>query len=404
MNPHIRTIVKHIMWNSTKTNWQKFVLGLIVLFVLGLFFLVYFCGYENCRENTILLPTPLAHSVIHLSDIEAYNRKMLPENPFSENDLEKRTRLNFDKDVIVFLHMQKTGGTYLGRNLVRNLNLKSPCKCFKGKKRCDCYTDGGKIWLFSRYSTGWRCGLHADWTELNPCVDGILDEKEERSRHRRYHYITILRDPIKRYLSEWKHVSRGATWKAARLMCNGKPANLPFCYEGEDWSGVTIDEFMSCRYNLATNRQTRMLANLTLVNCYNDTSLDRNERHEIMLKSAKENLLKMDYFGLTEFQKYSQQLFEHTFDLEFKEKFVQLPITHSDKAKLSDKQLARVLELNELDVKLYQYAKDLFLQRVKFMKQQKKDYSALDEYMEVIAEADIGNNYEDEAETEDDDY
>ena len=192
MNPHIRTVIIHIMWNSTKTNWRKFLLGLIVLFVLGLFFLVYFCGYENCRKNTFLVPTPLVQSVIQISDIEAYNRKMLPENPFPENDLRKRTRLNFDKDVIVFLHMQKTGGTYLGRNLVRNLNLESPCKCFKGKKRCDCYTDNGTIWLFSRYSTGWRCGLHADWTELNPCVDGVLNEKEEQSRQRRYVTLECL--------------------------------------------------------------------------------------------------------------------------------------------------------------------------------------------------------------------
>ena len=186
-------------------------------------------------------------------------------------------------------------------------------------------------------------------------------------------------------------------------MCNGKPANLPFCYDGEDWTGVTINEFMDCKYNLATNRQTRMLSNLTLINCYNYTSLDSNKRDEIMLQSAKENLLKMDYFGLTEFQKYSQQLFEHTFDLEFKEKFMQLPITHSDKAKLSEKELARVLELNKLDVKLYQYAKDLFLQRVKYMKVQKKDYSALEEYVEVMAETGVNENYEDEAEEEDED-
>ena len=186
MDVQLFTIIKHIMWNSTRTNWQKLLLGLSVLFVLALFFLVYFCGYENCKEDSFLLPTPLVQSVIQISDIEAYKRKMLPENPFPENDLNKRTTLNFDKDVIVFLHMQKTGGTYLGRQLVRNLNIESPCKCVKGRKRCDCYTKNGTIWLFSRYSTGWRCGLHADWTELNPCVDGVLNEQEEQSRHRRF--------------------------------------------------------------------------------------------------------------------------------------------------------------------------------------------------------------------------
>ena len=218
----------------------------------------------------------------------------------------------------------------------------------------------------------------------------------------RYHYITILRDPIKRYLSEWKHVRRGATWKTARLVCNGKPANLPFCYTGEDWTGVELTEFMDCKYNLARNRQARMLSNLTLVNCYNESTIDSDKRDEIILQSAKDNLLSMDYFGLTEFQKYSQQLFEYTFGLEFIEPFAQLSVTHSDKAKLTDEETDRVLKLNLLDIKLYQFAKDLFLQRVKFMKIQKKDYSAIEEEEEVFAEGEVNENYEDESEDDED--
>ena len=37
-----------------------------------------------------------------------------------------------------------------------------------------------QIWLFSRFSTGWICGLHADFTELyvSGCVDNALDRKE----------------------------------------------------------------------------------------------------------------------------------------------------------------------------------------------------------------------------------
>lgn len=33
-------------------------------------------------------------------------------------------------------------------------------------------------WIFSRYSAGWHCGLHADWTELTACVDGAIDRQE----------------------------------------------------------------------------------------------------------------------------------------------------------------------------------------------------------------------------------
>ncbi|VDO77951.1 unnamed protein product, partial [Onchocerca flexuosa] len=85
-------------------------------------------------------------------------------------------------DVIVFLHIQKTAGTSFERFLVKHLNVSAPCICHMGKKRCTCMGPGPekKIWLFSRYSTGWICGLHADFTELfvSGCVDNALDKKE----------------------------------------------------------------------------------------------------------------------------------------------------------------------------------------------------------------------------------
>lgn len=96
---------------------------------------------------------------------------------------------NFDiegDDVLVFLHIQKTGGTTFGKHLVKNIDLKRPCECYKGRKKCDCENSKKEIWLFSRYSTGWVCGLHADWTELNACVNEMMDKKEGGTRKRRY--------------------------------------------------------------------------------------------------------------------------------------------------------------------------------------------------------------------------
>ena len=189
----------------------------------------------------------------------------------------------------------------------------------------------------------------------------------------RYHYITILRDPVKRFLSEWKHVQRGATWKTSPLMCDGHSAagkEVPYCFKGEDWEGVSLDEFLDCESNLARNRQTRMLADLTLVNCYNTTGQDQDTRDQVMLESAKQNLLNMDYFGLTEFQIRTQKLFEYTFNLKFINDFEQLPVTRSDRTNITNKQKEKILEQNRLDIVLYQYAKDLFLQRSKRMMQE----------------------------------
>lgn len=81
-------------------------------------------------------------------------------------------------DVLVFLHIQKTGGSTFGRHLVTHLKVEPPCQCQIGKKRCNCVNSKGHAWLVSRYSTGWLCGLHADWTELHECVTEALNRRE----------------------------------------------------------------------------------------------------------------------------------------------------------------------------------------------------------------------------------
>lgn len=90
-------------------------------------------------------------------------------------------------DVMVFLHIQKTGGTEFGKHLVKDLRLKQPCVCTKGLKVCDCFRPNSedKSWLFSRFSTGWRCGLHAGWTELISCVDDAINKRERISEKRK---------------------------------------------------------------------------------------------------------------------------------------------------------------------------------------------------------------------------
>ena len=135
----------------------------------------------------------------------------------------------------------------------------------------------------------------------------------------------------------------------------------------DDWEDVELDEFMDCPYNLAVNRQTRMLADLRLVNCYDTTTMSQKARDIIMLNSAKANLDKMAYFGLTEKQHESQVLFQHTFDMHFKTPFVQFNETTSlnTESDLDQDIIDRITELNHLDVELYQYAKTLMENRYK---------------------------------------
>ncbi|KAI1899152.1 hypothetical protein AGOR_G00058610 [Albula goreensis] len=179
----------------------------------------------------------------------------------------------------------------------------------------------------------------------------------------------MLRDPVSRYLSEWKHVQRGATWKTALHMCDGRSPTqdeLPACYSGDDWAGVTLREFMDCPSNLANNRQVRMLADLSLVGCYNLSSMNESERGHILLTSAKSNLRNMAFFGLTEFQRKTQYLFERTFNLRFISAFTQINSTRAAGVGIGGEARRRIEELNFLDVQLYEYAKELFLQRFQF--------------------------------------
>lgn len=295
-------------------------------------------------------------------------------------------------DVMVFLHIQKTGGTTFERHLVRDIDLEAPCTCRKKKRRkklyfdeygnrkkwfaggCECFRPSSNAkshtkstWLFSRYNTGWKCGLHADWTELTECVDSYLDA-EEGVNNRRYFYMTFLRDPVTRYISEWKHIQRGATWKDSKFMCNGKPASkseIVPCYDADQtWEGVSLKQFMNCKSNLADNRQTRMMADLRLTNCYNTTNISKSQREQTILESAKTNLERLAFFGLTSEQAKSQYLFEDTFNLKFKVPFeAQNQHSKSDISDLDEETLNKIKDLNSLDVELFQYAQNLMQTR-----------------------------------------
>lgn len=298
-------------------------------------------------------------------------------------------------DIIVFLHLQKTGGSKFGLQLVKNLDIERPCRCsrprksrngqiapttpkVKYKRVCHCLRPGSsKIWLFSRHSLGWPCGLHADWTEHKECVPKYMNKREGRNKQREFYYVTIVREPVSRFLSEFSFVGyMGTMWRAATLRCNGRSPTkkeLPMCFPRENLSNITLDEFMNCPWNLAINRQTRMLADLRLVNCYNTSGMSTSKRNNIMLKSAMKNLEEMTYFGLVEYQAESQYLFEKTFGLKFFVPFTQVTESETKAGEilptLNNSVLDQIKNLNSLDLQLYKFAKNLFFKRITYFKE-----------------------------------
>lgn len=75
--------------------------------------------------------------------------------------------------------------------------------------------------------------------------------------------------------------------------------------------------------------QVRMLADLSLVGCYNMSTVPEKKRAQLLLESAKKNLRDMAFFGLTEYQRKTQFLFERTFRLRFIRPFMQYNSTRA---------------------------------------------------------------------------
>ncbi|NXG06176.1 H6ST2 sulfotransferase, partial [Sakesphorus luctuosus] len=128
---------------------HKVLLALVMLFLFAVIVLQYVCPGTECQLLRLRALSPSAAA-----------------DPYRAED---ETPARF-----------KTGGTTFGRHLVRNIQLEQPCECRAGQKKCTCHRPGKReTWLFSRFSTGWSCGLHADWTELTNCVPSVVDSKKE---------------------------------------------------------------------------------------------------------------------------------------------------------------------------------------------------------------------------------
>ncbi|NXK28475.1 H6ST2 sulfotransferase, partial [Arenaria interpres] len=144
---------------------HKVLLALVMLFLFAVIVLQYVCPGTECQLLRLRALSPSAAADPYRAEDETPAR-FVPRFNFSAGDLLRR--------------VGKTGGTTFGRHLVRNIQLEQPCECRAGQKKCTCHRPGKReTWLFSRFSTGWSCGLHADWTELTNCVPSVVDSKKE---------------------------------------------------------------------------------------------------------------------------------------------------------------------------------------------------------------------------------
>lgn len=337
----------------------KNILFLIIIIGLGTILFVILSNESHTRfERSVI-------SEFGLTSQELNPRIRSAQVSFQDIFRSNRTFNISGQDLIILLHIQKTGGTTFERHLVHDLDIDVPCSCSEEHRRCHCPRPTKKnnsssiadnTWLISRFSTGWLCGLHADWTQLDHCLRGMKG----------LYFLTNLRHPLHRFVSEYRHVKRGATWRASKSHC--KNLDTQFCYYNQSsWLNVSLSEFSRCKNNTAMNRQTRMLADHNFFDSCPDTSDNHTAtKDQTMLSSAMKNLRELAFFGICEQQEATQKLFEKTFKLRFKTVFKQ---SDDEKTKnfvdqLPEEVKDNILRLNQLDLDLYNYALQLFRQRI----------------------------------------
>ena len=332
----------------------------------------------------------LPHHYIGFKDLTPYPTDS-SLTPCEDKDRNKRTYDLLGNDTLIVIHIQKTGGSDFLRHVVtvrKNgtilcdlpeyilLRVQKRLSLPKGKQRIFCpkrKSDANTTqWLLSEKTVGWKCGVHPTFSEYHNCIQDL--DVGEGSEYSQYQFMTILRHPVLRFLSEFEHVSRGAHW-SARKKCGGKkvtdsemPPCYPRFYEGESWPKLTLNDYLACKSNWAKNRQVMWLAELETAGCYNPNFENRDA---LLLASAKCNLEKLSFFGLTEYQKETAFMFEKVFNVTFSVPPEQYDMTflHSapilrDIWKESDL-YERIVAVNDLDMQLYEHALRLFARRAK---------------------------------------
>lgn len=252
----------------------------------------------------------------------------------------------------------------------------------------------GETWLVSEKTTAWNCGVHAFYADFKRCLSNptVFNLKAKRksgrvallSKQNRFHYVVLLRHPLLRYISEYMHVSRGACWKR-NFVCNGKvvknrkpptfgcPEHFQCDHKRVAVSLIklTLERFAKCQDSWSVNRMTVSLADHEEATCWNKTRYTRKERDQLLLASAKSNLLNFSYFGINEFPLDSGALFEETFGVVLRNPIQNLSPVESKAGQFleslkADKYLCKqVIDNNRLDMELYEYALDIFNSRMR---------------------------------------
>ncbi|XP_046549672.1 heparan-sulfate 6-O-sulfotransferase 2-like [Haliotis rubra] len=287
-----------------------------------------------------------------------------PQNVFG-NNVQRFYIHKRGYDVLVFVQIPFTGAEDLSTLLLNGL-LYGPCPECDGQPDCYCYDYYRESVLLSNIKHPWPCGMYPGLRTLWACIRASRDLGIHRRRYKRMRYLywTLLRNPAHHFYNEWLEV-RTRGWPKWSQIPAAKMDNANReCHAMANGKDVSFKTFVSCPQNPAFNRQTRMLANMSLHECLSATRMSENHCYDKMLSSAKDTLKHMPFFGITEYSYMTQVLFEETFQLKIVDKYVHpLHMETFMSFDISREDVETISNLNKYDFLLYDYAQELFLER-----------------------------------------
>ena len=304
--------------------------------------------------------------------VQPWSNKSIDRNRTMKDNQNLIDLRNTENCVLAFIHIQKAGGTNFEKLLTDIEGLECRCPVKKRLGNCKCLRSKGDPWIVMRYvgfgmMKSWPCGLHPDYTMLKKCIPKLMHDSFGTDFNPRVLFFTLLRDPVQRYLSEFRHVQRGAAWRNAKMKCRSEEK----CYDGWNWTGVSLKNFMACKWNPANNRQTRMLADLRFLKCNDFYKMSKEKRDNLLFDSATRVLKNMAFFSLTEKPAESQFIFEKTFNVKFNKEWKLFRTGYSKEymKNMSHVDIQKIEDINYLDMKLYNFALSLFAKRLAYLEE-----------------------------------
>jgi hypothetical protein len=164
-----------------------------------------------------------------------------------------------NQHTLVFFHIQKTSGTNFDLDLIDKLEMthtneqtgkitrRKVCERFDWKygiKVSYCRRPDRKqhsLYLSWHTDFGWSCGLHPGLSDLKQCVFKRKYKNADLTvTNEDFFFVSMLREPILRFVSEWGHVFKtGSAWLyelkpiSEDQKCLTSENKRPFCFAFE---------------------------------------------------------------------------------------------------------------------------------------------------------------------------